>query len=113
MLLVVLSASFAGWISCLVALVLFIMTRQDTVSPTGDAPSGEKPSESVNKTNLPVDTILQKKKSPWNTQYIGNQERMSVKNGVLKIRYGKNAHGASSGAKVSALPLNKFPAETL
>jgi len=114
MLLVVLSASFAGWISCLVALVLFIMTRQDTVSTTGDAASGEKSSsESANKTNLPVDTILQKKKSPWNTQYIGNPERMSVQNGVLKVRYGKNAHGASSGAKVSALPLNKFPAETL
>lgn len=66
-----------------------------------------------NKTIIPFDGILTKKKSPWNTQHVGNKERISVSNGVLRMKYVKRQHGASSGAKISALPGGKFPAEKL
>ena len=106
------SFCFLAVLMSLAALVIFLITRDEKTVTSGGS-TGTSSSGSTKKTNLPVDTMLTKKKSPWNTQSIGNPERLSIKDGVLKLRYGKNAHGAPSGAKVSALPLGKFPAESL
>ncbi len=112
-LVVLLSVSFALCISCVVALAVFMATREPDVSSETGTTTGNSTSTGVKKTNLPVDTMLVKKKAPWNTQYVGSPERLSVNNGVLKMRYGKNAHGAPSGAKVSAVPLGKFPMDSI
>lgn len=106
--------SFVVFICSVSLLGLLIILRSGSTETKGGGSSGSGSSGgSLKKTNLPVESMLTKKKSPWNTQSIGNPERLSVKNGILKLRYGKNAHGATSGAKVSALPLGKFPAESL
>jgi hypothetical protein len=114
MIILLASSSLFAFCLCLLALLIYLITRDSNQAlPSKEQGGGGSSTTPTKKTNLPVDTMLTKKKSPWNTQSIGNPERLSVKDGVLKLRYGKNAHGAPSGAKVSALPLGKFPAETL
>ena len=98
------------FLSVVAAIVIIVMNRDSDDNGTIASVGVSGP---VKKTNLPVDSMLKKGAQPWNTQYIGNPERMTVKNGVLRLNYGKNAHGAGSGAKVSALPLGKFPAESI
>lgn len=99
------------FLSIVAVIVIIVMNSDsDNVTHTQVVASASSP---VKKTNLPVDSMLKKGTPPWNTQHIGNPERMTVKNGVLRLNYGKNAHGAGSGAKVSARPLGKFPAESI
>ena len=99
------------FLSIVAVIVIIVMNSDsDNVTSTQVVASASSP---VKKTNLPVDSMLKKGTPPWNTQHIGNPERMTVKNGVLRLNYGKNAHGAGSGAKVSARPLGKFPAESI
>lgn len=100
------------FLSIVAAIVIIVMNRDSDGNGTSTSVGGGV-SGPMKKTNLPVDSMLKKGTQPWNTQHIGNPERMTVKNGVLRLNYGKNAHGAGSGAKVSALPLGKFPAETI
>jgi len=103
------SSSFI-FLSIVATIVIIAMNRDSDGNGTSTSVGVSGP---VKKTNLPVESMLKKGAQPWNTQHIGNPERMSVKNGVLRLNYGKNAHGAGSGAKVSARPLGKFPAESI
>jgi len=91
-----------------VLLLLIIRSRNGTIAvgAPGDAPAGNN----AQRKTLSFDSILTMKKAPFNTQYIGNKERLSVKDGVLTLRYAKNAHAGSSGAKISALP-SPLPSE--
>ena len=109
-LLTLISSVFCIPICLLLALLIF--NRLKSRGKKGGLDSGGSSGPS-NKTTVPFDSILKTKASPWYTQSLGNQERLSVSNGILRLRYVKNAHGASSGAKASALPLNKFPANEL
>jgi len=104
--LVISSASIVCLIPICLLVAVIIFRKSPQKSPKG---SGGP----ANKTTIPFDSILTMKKSPWNTQYLGNKQRLSVSNGVLRMKYVKNQHGASSGAKISALPAGKFPAEKL
>ena len=89
------SSCMAVVVAC--ALFLLIRLRSGGSSASSSGPSGPR-------TYLDLGTMLAKKKPPFNTQYVGNQDRLSVKDGVLTLRYAKNAHGGSSGAKISAVP---------
>jgi hypothetical protein len=94
-----------------ILIVVFILLLRSNKSKggSGDGPGGGPKNKSV----VPFNDILKMKKAPWNTQYLGNKERLSVSNGVLRLRYVKGAHGGSSGAKITALPEGKFPADEL
>jgi len=81
----------------MVCLLLFLIRSRGSSESSGPGSSGPR-------TYLPLSSMLKKKTSPFNTQYIGSPERLSVSNEVLTLRYAKNAHGGSSGAKISAVP---------
>ena len=107
--LVISSASIA----CLISICLLVWIVIFRKNPSGSKSMSGGSGGAVNKTTIPFDNILTMKKSPWNTQYLGNKQRISVSDGVLRMKYVKNKHGATSGVKISALPGGKFPAEKL
>jgi hypothetical protein len=115
--LVISSASIVCLIPICLLVAVIILRKSPTGSKSKSPPKGSGGSGGsrgpANKTTIPFDNILTMKKSPWNTQYLGNKQRLSVSNGVLRMKYVKNQHGATSGAKISALPAGKFPAEKL
>lgn len=95
--------------SLVMAFLVFIVVSGQTKTGSGGGGGG---GDGGPKNVLPLDDILHNKKKPWNTQSVGNKERLSVSDGVLTLRYAKNAHAGSSGAKISAIPSN-LPADSI
>jgi len=59
--------------------------------------------------SLPISENIWKKGSAWNTFQGDSSGNFSVKNGILRLEYEKNAYGGSSGASFKATPGNIFP----
>jgi len=99
-------------IVCVCCVLIFLRLRAGKGGDAGGGGPGVGYSPSSNRAVLSLDNVLKKNQPPFNTKYVGNPERLSVKDGVLTIRYAKNAYGGSSGGKFSALP-KPLPSEAV
>ena len=83
------------FLSIVAVIAIIIMNLDSDDTGTNTLVGGGVVSGPVKKTNLPVDSMLKKGTQPWNTQYIGNPERLTV-----NLSSGIDAVGGSAPTRV-------------
>ena len=94
-------------------LVIWLVSSSRTAGDEGGASTGSTSSAAAAGVALPLPSFRTKNTSPWFISWIGNPERLKVRDNAIELAFKKHMHGSGSGAAFRANPWKKLPSDTV